>query len=56
VTSGTHAPTLGKPLGLGYVPVELSEPGSKLEIEIREQKVAAQVVETPFYRRARSRG
>ena len=53
VTSGTHAPTLGKPLGLGYVPVELSEPGSKLEIEIREQKVAAQVVETPFYRRAR---
>ena len=53
VTSGTHAPTLGKALGMGYVPVELSEPGSKLEIEIREQKVAAQVVETPFYRRAR---
>ena len=56
VTSGTHAPTLGKPLGMGYVPVELSEPGSKLDIEIREQKVAAQVVETPFYRRPRERG
>jgi len=53
VTSGTHAPTLGKALGMGYVPVELSELGSKLEIEIREQKIAAQVVETPFYRRAR---
>jgi len=53
VTSGTHAPTLGKPLGLGYVPIELSGPGSQLEIEIREQKIAAQVVETPFYRRAR---
>jgi aminomethyltransferase len=56
VTSGTHAPTLGKPLGMGYVPVELSELGSKLDIEIREQKVAAQVVETPFYRRPRERG
>jgi aminomethyltransferase len=56
VTSGTHAPTLGKPLGMGYVPVELSDPGSKLDIEIREQKVAAQVVETPFYHRPRERG
>ena len=56
VTSGTHAPTLGKALGMGYVPVELSEPGSQLDIEIRGQKVAAQVVETPFYRRPRERG
>ncbi len=53
VTSGTHAPTLGKALGLGYVPVELSAVGSKLDVEIRDQKVAAHVVETPFYRRAR---
>jgi aminomethyltransferase len=53
VTSGTHAPTLGKALGMGYVPVELSGPGSKFDVEIREQKVAAEVVETPFYRRAR---
>ncbi len=53
VTSGTHAPTLGKALGMGYVPVELSELGSAVEIEIRDQKIAAQVVEMPFYRRAR---
>jgi len=53
VTSGTHAPTLGKALGLGYVPVALSAVGSKLDVEIRDQKVAAQVVDTPFYRRAR---
>jgi aminomethyltransferase len=52
VTSGTHAPTLGKPLGMGYVPVELSGVGAALDIEIREQKIAARVVETPFYRRA----
>ena len=53
VTSGTHSPTLGKALGMGYVPVELSEPGSVFEVEIRDQKVAAKVVEMPFYRRAR---
>lgn len=53
VTSGTHSPTLGKALGMGYVPVELSSVGSQFEIEIREQKVAAQVIEMPFYRRAR---
>jgi glycine cleavage system T protein (aminomethyltransferase) len=53
VTSGTFAPTLGKPLGMGYVPVELAAVGSELEIEIREQRVTAAVAETPFYRRAR---
>jgi aminomethyltransferase len=53
VTSGTHAPTLGKALGLGYVPVALAPLGSKLDIEIRGQGVAAQVVATPFYRRAK---
>ncbi len=53
VTSGTHAPTVGKALGMGYVPVSLAEVGSKLDIEIRDQRVAARVVEMPFYRRAR---
>ena len=53
VTSGTHSPTLGKALGMGYVPLELAEPGSVFEVEIRDQKVAARVVEMPFYRRAR---
>ena len=53
VTSGTHSPTLGKALGMGYVPVELSAVGSSFEVEIRDQKVAAQVIEMPFYRRAR---
>ena len=53
VTSGTHSPTLGKALGMGYVPVALSDVGSQFEVEIRDQKVAAQVIEMPFYRRAR---
>jgi aminomethyltransferase len=53
VTSGTHSPTLGKALGLGYVPVELAATGTDLEIEIRDQRVLAEVVEIPFYRRPR---
>ena len=53
VTSGTHAPTLGKALGMGYVPASLAEIGSEMDIEIRDQKVKARVVEMPFYRRAR---
>lgn len=53
VTSGSHAPTLGKALGMGYVPVELAAVGTEIEVEIRGQMVAAEVVEMPFYRRAR---
>jgi len=53
VTSGTHSPTLGKALGMGYVPAEAALPGSELLIEIRDNKVGAVVVETPFYRRPR---
>jgi aminomethyltransferase len=53
VTSGTHAPTLGKALGLGYVPVALAAEGTAIDIDIRGQAVAAVVVPTPFYRRQR---
>lgn len=53
VTSGSHAPTLGKALGMGYLPVELATVGTQIEVEIRGQMVAAEVVEMPFYRRAR---
>jgi len=53
VTSGTHSPTFGKALGMGYVPAEAATPGSELLIEIRDNKVGATVVPTPFYRRQR---
>jgi aminomethyltransferase len=48
VTSGTMSPTLKEPIGLAYVPTEMSREGSPLEIEIRDRPVAAQVVKTPF--------
>jgi aminomethyltransferase len=53
VTSGTFAPTLEKAIGMGYVPVALSAIGSKIEIDIRGQRIPAEVVATPFYRRPR---
>jgi aminomethyltransferase len=51
VTSGAPSLSLGKNIGLGYVPVALSRIGSKIAVEIRGQAVAAVVVATPFYKR-----
>lgn len=51
VTSGTLAPTLGKPIALAYVPPSLTQPGQSLEIEIRGKAYPAVVVQRPFYRR-----
>jgi len=50
VTSGAPSPTLGKSIGLGYVPPALAEPGTRLEVRVRGRGLAAQVVETPFVR------
>ena len=53
VTSGTHSPTLGVPIAMAYVPVGSSEPGTQLEVEIRNKPVSAVVVPLPFYERKR---
>ena len=54
VTSGSHAPTLGRAIGLAYLPPSAREPGTPLQILIRERPVEAEVVPLPFYRRPRS--
>jgi aminomethyltransferase len=51
VTSGTQSPTLGKAIAMAYVAPADSEPGTIVDVEIREQRVAAEVVGLPFYRR-----
>lgn len=48
VTSGAPSPTLGKSIGLGYVPRAQSGIGQALAIRIRSKDVAARVVERPF--------
>lgn len=50
VTSGTMSPSLKKGIGLGYVPAIFSEPGSKINIQVRKQALTATVVKLPFYK------
>lgn len=51
VTSGTQSPSLGKGIGMGYVPVALAAEGSEIFIRIRKNDVEAKVVKTPFYKK-----
>ena len=54
VTSGTLAPTVGKPIALAFVPTPLSQPGQSLTVKIRGKAYPAVVVQRPFYRRSRT--
>jgi len=54
VTSGTHSPTLGRAIGMTYLPTEAAEPGRELWVEIRGRAARAQVVQLPFYSRKKS--
>ncbi|MCJ7753762.1 MAG: glycine cleavage system aminomethyltransferase GcvT [Thermoanaerobaculales bacterium] len=51
VTSGTQSPTLGKALGMTYLPIEATEVGTEFFVQIRNRTAPARVVELPFYSR-----
>lgn len=51
-TSGSPGPTVGKNVGLGYLPSEMSAVGTKFFVDCRGKNVEAVVVKTPFYKRA----
>ncbi len=51
ITSGSPAPFLKKNIALAYVPPEKSAIGTPVWVEIRGNKVKAEVVPTPFYKR-----
>lgn len=53
-TSGAPGPTVGKNIGLGYVPTPLATVGTTLRVDCRGKVVEAVVVPTPFYRRAKA--
>jgi len=53
VTSGSPAPFLKKNIALAYLPPEFATIGTAVQVEIRGQGVGAQVVPTPFYKRAK---
>jgi aminomethyltransferase len=50
VTSGTMSPSLNKGIGMGYVAVDYSSPGTKILVGIRNRLLKAEVVKTPFIR------
>jgi aminomethyltransferase len=51
VTSGTQSPSLGKAIAMAYVAPADAETGTIVDVEIRDQPIAAEVVSLPFYRR-----
>lgn len=48
VTSGTMSPVLGYGIGMGYVSKEYAAFGTVVYIGIRDKKVPAEIVKTPF--------
>ncbi len=53
VTSGSPAPFLKKNIGMAYVPTAFAVEGQPIQIDVRGKLTAAQIVKTPFYKRAR---
>lgn len=53
VTSGSPAPFLKKNIGFAYVPVDYASVGQAISIDVRGRLVGAQIVKTPFYKRAK---
>lgn len=51
-TSGSPSPTLGKNIGLGYLPKAMTKVGTRFLVDCRGKHVEAVVVKTPFYKRA----
>ncbi len=50
VTSGTMSPSLGKGIGMGYVPKEISKPGNEIFIQVRKKAIPATIIKLPFYK------
>ena len=51
VTSGTQTPLLKKSIGMGYLPIEHTAPGTEFDVDIRGRRTRARVVPMPFYKR-----
>ncbi len=49
VTSGGYGHTLQKPIAYGYLPMEASKPGTRLQIEVAARRFEATVEKEPLY-------
>lgn len=50
LSSGVLSPSLGKGIGLGYLPLEFAKPGIKVAVDVRGRRFPAVVVKKPFYK------
>lgn len=50
-TSGTHCPFLGKAVAMAYLAPADAVVGTQVEVDVRGRRIAAKVVELPFYKR-----
>jgi aminomethyltransferase len=55
VRSGTVSPSLGVGIGTTYLPAAVAKTGTKFEIEIRGERVPAEVVARPFWKHGSAR-
>lgn len=51
VTSGTVSPTRGVPVSMGFVKLDMAEPGTGLSAIVRGRPEPVRVVSLPFYKR-----
>lgn len=48
VTSGGPSPSIGRNIGMGYVPLALAKPNTELQVKVRKNVFAATVSKMPF--------
>lgn len=48
VTSGSLSPTLGEPIGMGYVETQYAATGTELDMEVRGRRIPCRLVEGRF--------
>ncbi len=53
ITSGSWSPTLKKAIALAYIPIEFSEVGTELQVQIRNKEEMATIVKKPFYKKSK---
>jgi aminomethyltransferase len=51
VRSGTMSPSLGVPIGTTYLPAAAAKVGTKFEVEMRGERMPAEVVSRPFWKK-----
>ena len=55
VRSGTMSPSLGAAIGTTYLPPAAAKTGTKFEVEVRGERMPAEVVSRPFWKKGTAR-